>query len=286
MKNQAFKRFWQIGCLSVSLLVTAIFVYVFASTSQIPTTSIITHRTVFALHGPLRPNDEGVKDVWEALVNEWQSKGVTGWQVLKWLGIPQELTIAFYDAQSSPLGVVVVNFYKGFRWLWLPLRILGKHYKGAHYHVLSPGLVVGMYGGTVIVAENEVTFCHAIDNLVRRDKSERQTLKLNRKLRDQHDFVGFIKTQFLPASERFQLPAGLGEIELDIVNTNELRGSVFWICQGEREAEAMMRAVERIASEMAAKYANEGVKCSLLKRREGIFVWCEFKLNNFTALLF
>lgn len=286
MKNRASKRFWQIGCLAASLLAATIFIWVFISTNQIPTTSIATQRTVFVLHGPLRPNDEGVKDVWEALINKWQNEGVIGRRVLKWLGIPRELTVAFYDAQTSPLATVAINFRKGFRWLWLLLRILGKRYKGAHYLVLSHGLVVGMYGGTVIVAKDKVIFCHIVDNLVRGAKSEGQTLKLTRKLREQNDFFGFIRPQFIPASEHAQLPAGLGEIELDIVNTNELRGSVFWVCQDEREAKALVLALERIEKEMTQDCARKNVQCSFHKWREGMFVWWEFRLNNFMFLLF
>lgn len=251
-----------------------------------PTNNIVTQKTVMAIHGPLAPNDEGVKAFWEALIAKLQSEKASAWRVLKWLGFPRELTVAFYETKPSLSSVVAVNFQKGYRWLWLLLRIFGKHYKGAHYHAFSPELVAGLYGGTIIMTENEVSFCHAIDNLLLADKGKKQALKLTQKLHNQYDFVGFIKPQILPPSERLQLPVNLGEIRLDIVNAKELRGSVLWICQGEREAEAMMKALERVEGEISLDYSRKGVQCSFRKHREGMFVWWEFRLTNFVNLWF
>lgn len=285
MAKRDRKRFRQFGCLVFLLLAGSVAVWLFASTNQIPTTSVVAQRTVCALHGPLHPNDNGVKAVWEALVEGWRSKGMPGWQFLKWLGTPKELTIALHNARPSLSGIAAINFRKGFRCLWLALRIFGKHYKGAHY-IVSHRFVVGMLGGTVIAAEDEVTFCYAIDNIARAGKGEKPSLKIARKGRSQYDFIGFVNPQLFFSKEHPQLPTNLGEIGLDIVGANELQGSVFWICQSEREAEAMMRALEKVESKMAADYANKGVQCSFRKQREGMFIWWEFKLTNFTALLF
>lgn len=282
MSRSNRKRFWQIGCLSALFIVVGFMFGLFASTTQRPTTSIITQQTVLALHGPLRPDDEGVKAVWEELTEKWQREGKPAWWVLKWLGVPREVTLSFHSSQS-PSGVFAVNFRKGYQWLWLLLRIFGKHYKGAHY-VVQPQFVVGMHGGTVIVAEDEIVFCQAIGNFALAHKSEKAPLKLTRQFRDKYDFIGFINPQLLPSQER--LPANLGEIGIDIVDANELRGSVFWVCQNEREAEEMMRALEQIEREMRADYSRLGVGCSFRKQKEGMFVWWEFRLTNFIALLF
>ncbi|MFN3421734.1 MAG: hypothetical protein ACK40X_08430, partial [Armatimonadota bacterium] len=145
MVRRGPKCFWQVGCLVLFLLVLSIFVWVLASTSQTPTTNIISQQTVFALHGPLHPDDEGVKAVWEALVNNLQRKEMLAGEVLRWCGVPKELTITLYGSQ--PLSVVAVNFHRGFRLLWLLLRIFGKHYKGAHY-ITSHPFVFGVQGGT------------------------------------------------------------------------------------------------------------------------------------------
>ncbi|MFN3420683.1 MAG: hypothetical protein ACK40X_03025, partial [Armatimonadota bacterium] len=134
--------------------------------------------------------------------------------------------------------------------------------------------------------EDEMAFHQTAESLLLASERTKQTLKLTRYLRDRYDFVGFIKPQLLSTSNRFQLPADLGEIGIDIVDANELRGSVFWICQGEQEAEAMMKVLEKMESEMAAEYARKGVRCSFRKSREGIFLWWEFRLTNFLPLLF
>lgn len=286
MVKRTRKRFWQIGCLIVTLLTLGIFAWVIASTNQIPTRKIVTQRAFFAISGPLRPNDEGVKDAWEVFIAERQSKGMLSGQILRWLSVPSEMTVAFYEFQPSPVGAVAINLRKGYRWLWLLARFSGKHYKGAHYHVASPDLVVGMYGGTLIATRDEVTFCHIVDKILSAGDGEKQEPKLARRLKDRYDFVGFINPQMLSPTERFQLPASLGEIGLDIVNAKELRGSVFWVCQGEREAEAMMRALGKIESEISADCLRKGVQCSFRKHREGVFVWWEFRLTNFMALLF
>ncbi len=283
MAKRGHKRFWRFGCFTALLLGGAVFVWLFTSTRQIPTTGVITQRTILALHGPLDPNDEGVKAVWKALTDRWQGENALLGRVLGWLGIPRELTIVLYDTQPSPLGVVAINFRKGFRWLWLPLRIFGKHFKGAHY-IVSHHFVAGMMGGTIIVAEDEVTLCYAIDNIMRAGESEKPNLRFTRKLRDRYDLVGFVSPQILSSNEHIQLPANLGEIGLDIVDTKELRGSVFWICQSEREAEAMTRALEQAEKEISADFSRKGVQCSFRKQREEMFVWWEFRLTNFTAL--
>lgn len=286
MVKRTRKRFWQIGCLTATLLTMGIFTWVVASTNQIPTKNIVTQQTVFAISGPLRPNDEGVKDAWEVFIAKSQSKGMLLGQVLRWLSVPSEMTVAFYEVQPSPVGAVAVNFRKGYRWLWLLLRIFGRHYKGAHYCVTSPELVVGMYGGTAIVARDELTFCYVIDNFVLAVSDEKQAVKLNRQLRNRYDFIGFINPQLLSLTDRLQLPASLGEIALDIVDANELRGSVFWVCQDEREAGAMVRALEKVESEISANCVRKEVQCSFHKQREGVFVWWEFRLTNFMALWF
>ncbi len=281
MVKRSLKRFWQIGCLTSFLLVLSIFVCVFASTNQMPTTNIISQQTVFALHGPLHPYDEGVKSVWEALIDDLERKEMLAGKVLKWCGVPRELTLALYDSQ--PLRVVAVNFRRGFRWLWLLMRILGKHYKGTHY-ISRHSFTFGMHSGTAIVVEDETAFHQVVENLALARGRTKQTPKLTRQLQNRHDFVGFIKPQIFRTSDQF--PANLGEIGIDIVDANELRGSVFWICQGEREAEAMMKVLERMESKMAAEYARKGVRCSFRKHREEMFVWWEFRLTNFMALLF
>ena len=285
MARHKHKRFWQIGCLGSLSLAAAVFLWLLASTSQKPTTGIITQRTVLALHGPLHSDDEGVKALWEALLSKWQSERTPAWQVLNWLGIPREVTISLYSSQPTPSSVFAVNFAKGYRVLWLILRIFGKHYRGAHY-VTSHHLIIGMYGGTAIVAEDEATFRQAIDNFALARKSGGTPLKIASGLRNKYDFVGFINPQFLDPRERTQLPANLGEIGIDIIDANELIGSVFWVCQSEREAEGMMRALEKVEKEMATEYARLNVRFSFRKQRERMFVWWEFRLTNYTALLF
>ncbi len=284
MAKRIGNRFWQIGCLGTILVAMAIFIWVVGSTSQIPTTSIITQRAVLVLHGPLNPNDEGIKAAWDALIAKWRSENVPAWRVLVWLGIPRELTVVIYDAQPSPLSVVAVNFRKGFRWLWLPLRIFGKDYKGAYY-LPSHHFVAGMIGGTVIFAEDEVTFCYAVDNLMSASKSEKLNLKLMHKFRNLCDFVGFVNPQLLSAKEHIQLPANLGEIGIDIVDASELVWSVFWICQSEREVKAMMYASEKFEKEEAETWTRKGAQVSFRKQSKGLFVWWEFRLKNFMALL-
>ncbi|MFN4180904.1 MAG: hypothetical protein ACK4I8_11365, partial [Armatimonadota bacterium] len=137
---------------------------------------------------------------------------------------------------------------------------------------------------TVILSEDETSFHQAVENFALARGRAKQTLKLTRQLRNRYDFVGFVKPQLFHASDR--VPADLGEIGIDIVDANELRGSVFWICQGEREAEAMMKVLEKMESKMTTEYARRGVRCSFRKSREEMFVWWEFRLTNFMALLF
>ncbi len=281
MVKRSLKRFWRIGCLISFSLVLSILVWVFASTNQMPTVNIISQQTVFALHGPLHPDDEGVKAVWETLINDLQRKEMLAGKLLSWCGVPRELTLVLYGSQ--PLRVVAGNFNRGFRWLWLLTRILGKRYKGSHY-ISWHSFIFGMHGGTAIVAEDETAFHQAVENLALVKERVKQTLKLTRQLQNRYDFIGFIKPQ--PLRNSYQFPADLGEIGIDIVDANELRGSVFWICQGEREAEAMMKVLEQMESKMAAEYAKKRVRCSFRKHREGMFLWWEFRLTNFLSLWF
>lgn len=285
MAKRSRKRFGQIGCLAAILTGAGIFLWVLASTPQTPTAKIVTQRTVASLYGPLEPNDAGVVAFWDELVAKLRGNGVPLERAVQWLGVPRELTVAFYEAQPTPLVAVAINFGKGYRWLWMLLRVFGKHYKSAHYFS-SHRFTVGMFGGTAILARDETTFCYAVENLALSGRGENPKLNLTQRLRNRYDFVGFIKPQLLPIEGRLRLPASLGEIGVDILDANELKGSVFWICQSEREAEAMVKALERIESELAADCESKGAKCSFRKQRESVFVWWEFRLTNFTALLF
>ena len=279
MRKHPQKRYFRFGCAITLLLIVAFTVWLFSNTNQVPTSSFASTNALLVLQGPLNPHDEGVKDLWEHTLSSLHREEGRLEKVLRWLGMPRELTVAFYQSEPSLIGITAVNFPRGYRLLWIPFRIFGKHYKGAHYFASISGSALGMYGGTMILADDEATFCFAIDNLSRTKGQQRFRLSPPRRLRDRYDFFGVMNPGFLLSQEYGPLPSDLAELGIDIIGANELRGEVFWICKSEREAEAVMKALDRFERELAREVDSEGGRCSFRKWREGIFVWWEFRLT-------
>ncbi len=111
-------------------------------------------------------------------------KSMNSEKVLRWLGMPLEMTVAFYQWEPLPISIAAVNFPKGYGLLWIPFRVFGKHYKGAHYFASTPWTALGMDGGTLILANDEATFCLAIDNLLSAKGQKKFHLLPPRHLRD------------------------------------------------------------------------------------------------------
>jgi hypothetical protein len=284
MRKHPQKRYFRFGCAVTLLLAAAFTVWLFSNTNQVPTSSFASTNALLVLQGPLNPHDEGVKDLWEHTLSSLRREEEWLEKVLRWLGMPLEMTVAFYRSEPSLIGIAAVNFPKGYRLLWIPFRIFGKHYKGAHYFANTPGTALGMYGGTLILADDEATFCLAIDNLLRAKGQKKFHLSPPRRLRDRYDFVGTMNPRFLLPQDYGQLPSDLAEVGIDIIGANELKGEVFWICQSEREAEAVMKALDRFEKEIAREVGSRGGRCSFRKWREGMFVWWEFRLTGFAFL--
>ena len=282
MRKHPQKRYFRFGCAVTLLLVVAFTVWLFLNTNQVPTSSFAPTNALLVLQGPLNPRDEGVKDLWEHTLTSLQQEEGKIAKVLRWLGMPLEMTVAFYQSEPSLIGIAAVNFPRGYRLLWIPFRIFGKHYKGAHYFASTPGSALGMYGGTLILADDEATFCLAIDTLSRTKGQQRLHLSPPRRLRDRYDFVGVMNPRFLLPQDYGQLPSDLAEVGIDIISANELKGEVFWICQNEREAGEVMKALDHIEGKFVREGSGKGVRCSFRKWREGIFVWWEFRLAGFT----
>lgn len=278
------RRYFCFGCTITLLFVAALMVGLFLNTNQIPTVSFVSINALLVLQGPLKPCDEGFRDLWEHMLlslrreDEWLEK------VLRWLGMPLEMTVAFYQSKPSPNGIVALNFPKGYRLLWIPFRVFGRHYKGAHYFASTPRTVLGMYGGTLILANDEATFCLAIDNLSRSRGQQKFHLSPPHCLRDRYDFVGVMNPRFLLPQDYGQLPSNMAEVGIDIIGANKLKGEVFWICQSEREAEAVMKALDRVEEEVAREAGSRGGRCSFRKWRESMFVWWEFRFTGFAFL--
>ena len=281
MRKHPQKRYFRFGCAVTLLLIVAFTVWLFSNTNQVPTSSFASTNAFLVLQGPLNPHDEGVKDLWEHTLSSLRREEEGLGKVLRWLGMPLEITMAFYRSEPSLIGIVAVNFPKGYRLLWIPFRIFGKHYKEAHYFASTPGSALGMYRGTLILADDEATFCLAIDNLLRTKGQQKFHLSPPRRLRDRYDFVGVMNPRFFLPQEYGPLPSDLAEVGIDIISANELRGEVFWICKSEREAEAVMKALDRVEKELTREVSSEGDRCSFRKWREGMFVWWEFRLVGF-----
>jgi len=281
MRKHPQKRYFRFSCAVTLLLIIAFTVWLFSNTNQVPTSSFASTNALLVLQGPLNPRDEGVKDLWEHTLSSLRREEERLGKVLRWLGMPLEMTVAFYQSEPSLIGIAVVNFPRGYRLLWIPFRIFGKHYKGAHYFTSTPGSALGMYGGTMILADDEATFCLAIDNLLRTKGKQKFHLSPPRRLRDRYDFVGLMNPRFFLPQEYEPLPSDLAEVGIDIISANELRGEVFWICKSEREAGAVMKALDQVERELAREVSSKGGRCSFRKWQESMFVWWEFRLIEF-----
>ena len=281
MRKHPQKRYFRFSCAVTLLLIIAFTVWLFLNTNQVPTSSFASTNALLVLQGPLNPHDEGVKDLWEHTLSSLRREEERLGKVLRWLGMPLEMTVAFYQSEPSLIGIAVVNFPRGYRLLWIPFRIFGKHYKGAHYFTSTPGSALGMYGGTMILADDEATFCLAIDNLLRTKGKQKFHLSPPRRLRDRYDFVGLMNPRFFLPQEYEPLPSDLAEVGIDIISANELRGEVFWICKSEREAGAVMKALDQVERELAREVSSKGGRCSFRKWQESMFVWWEFRLIEF-----
>ena len=281
MRKHPQKRYFRFSCAVTLLLIIAFTVWLFLNTNQVPTSSFASTNALLVLQGPLNPHDGGVKDLWEHTLSSLRREEERLGKVLRWLGMPLEMTVAFYQSEPSLIGIAVVNFPRGYRLLWIPFRIFGKHYKGAHYFTSTPGSALGMYGGTMILADDEATFCLAIDNLLRTKGKQKFHLSPPRRLRDRYDFVGLMNPRFFLPQEYEPLPSDLAEVGIDIISANELRGEVFWICKSEREAGAVMKALDQVERELAREVSSKGGRCSFRKWQESMFVWWEFRLIEF-----
>jgi len=286
MRKRPQKCYFRFGCAVTLLLIVAFIVWLFSNTNQVPTSSFTSTNALLVLQGPLNPRDEGVKDLWEHTLSSLRREDERLEKVLRWLGMPLELTVVLYPSETPPFYIFAINFPKGYRLFWIAFRLFGKHYKGAHYLDIDnpPSPILGMYGGTMILADDEVTFCLAIDNLLRTREQQRFRLSPPRRLRDRYDFVGVMNPRFLLPQDYGQLPSDLAEVGIDIISANELRGEVFWICQSERETEAVMKALDRVERELVREVGSKGSRCSFRKWREGMFVWWEFRLVGFALL--
>jgi len=275
--------FW-FSCAVLFLFAVTFTVWLLSNTNQIPTSSFASANALLVLQGPLNPYDEGVKGLWEHILTSLQRDRGTLAKILHWLGMPRELTMVLFRSKTSPFSIVAINFPRGYRLLWIPFRLFGKHYKGAHYlDIGNPSTpVFGMYGGTMILADDEVTFCFAIDNLLRTKGQQKFRLSQPNRLRDRYDFVGVMNPRFLLPQDYGQFPSDLAEVGINIISANELKGEVFWICQNEREAGEVMKALDHIEGKFVREGSGKGVRCSFRKWREGIFVWWEFRLAGFT----
>jgi len=285
MRKHPQKRYFRFSCAVTLLLIIAFTVWLFLNTNQVPTSSFASTNALLVLQGPLNPHDGGVKDLWEHTLSSLRREEERLGKVLRWLGMPLEMTVAFYQSEPSLIGIAVVNFPRGYRLLWIPFRIFGKHYKGAHYFTSTPGSALGMYGGTMILADDEATFCLAIDNLLRTKGKQKFHLSPPRRLRDRYDFVGLMNPRFFLPQEYEPLPSDLAEVGIDIISANELRGEVFWICKSEREAGAVMKALDQVERELAREVSSKGGRCSFRKWQESMFVWWEFRLIEFALSL-
>jgi len=283
MPKRLRKRYFWFSCAVLFLFAVTFTVWLLSNTNQIPTSSFASANALLVLQGPLNPYDEGVKDLWEHTLASLQQEEKMVARVLHWLGMPRELTMVLYQSETSPLGIVAVNFTNGYRLLWIPFRLFGKHYKGGHYLDFDnpPRPILGMYGGTLILADDEATFCFAIDNLLRTKGQQRLHLSQPRRLRDRYDFIGVMNPRFLLPQDYGPFPSNLAEVGIDIISANELKGEIFWICKSEREAEAVMKALDRVERELTRNVGSEGGRYSFRKWREGIFVWWEFRLIEF-----
>jgi len=277
------KRYFWFSCAVLFLFAVTFTAWLFSNTNQIPTSSFASTNALLVLQGPLNPRDEGVKDLWEHTLASLQQDEETIAKILRWLGMPRELTVVLYPSETSPFYIFAINFPKGYRLLWIPFRLFGKHCKGAHYLDIDnpPRAILGVYGGTMILADDEATFCFAIDNLLRTKGQQRFRLSPPRRLRDRYDFVGVMNPRFFLPQEYGPLPSDLAELGIDIIGADELKGEVFWVCKSEREAEAVMKALDRVERELAREVGSEGGRYSFRKWRGGIFVWWEFWLAGF-----
>ncbi|MER3501163.1 MAG: hypothetical protein IMHGJWDQ_002111 [Candidatus Fervidibacter sp.] len=278
------KRRRFIGCLTVFLLLAAGgFLGLFGTWGQVSTKGIISSETPLALHGPLQPDDAGFSALWDALVAGAGKEAPLFAVVLKWLGRPREVTFACYRIDKNPISVVAINFPRGSILLRIPFLFGTAHYRGARFLSL-PGLTIGVYGSTLLLADDAATFCHAVDNLLRRQEKA-TPLPIKHSFHYRYDFVGFFRPHALPLDSKVGVfPAELAEIGVDIEDADKARCEVFWICQSKWEAAMLLRGLPRLEAALAKEGHSKGIHATFRTSHENTFVWWEIRLSGIQAL--